>query len=500
MKKLLLVLLTTLSLQSYSQDGLVRWFVIDSIDSFISIFNAPPGMQHEIGDTIFKNTIITNKIKTTTYYEFRSITGALIVGDILVIKGDKYVLYEYYVDEVIYDVDGNYSTTNDQVKLQGFVSVRPTLYFDANWNGLYNLDYLKVGFQITENSQAQLIGNIELPQNYQKQILLYNRFLPTIQFFIGQVPVVITSTLKIYGGIKANGFVKFNVDYYNNFTMNSYVEKPSGVSLNDFSNWNSVTTKSYTSNIDQNDLIDYTLSFSGELPYINSNIDFYLYNMQNVTTSLRANAAIDVDAYCDVNNGCNFDVDLKLQGCFDLKLKAFNIVFLDNTLCPFNQLYDIWESISSNSQSDCNDPDSPNYNPNGNNLNSCTYAYLTKVEVLEVDTVKADGSYWDNVGSYQNPDVLVKVKNTNNSNCHVEIPQIEDCGANDLPYNYNLNQQIKFTDDTWKLEIVDSDYIFSDQMGITTFNPIDIIRVSNNAQYFDINVNDNKIRFHYVIL
>ena len=115
MKKLLLILLTTLSLQSYSQDGLARWFDTDSIDSFISIFNAPPGMQHEIGDTIFKNTIITNKIKTTTYYEFRSITGALIVGDILVIKGDKYVLYEYYVDEVIYD-DGKRYHTNRRPK------------------------------------------------------------------------------------------------------------------------------------------------------------------------------------------------------------------------------------------------------------------------------------------------------------------------------------------------------------------------------------------------
>lgn len=103
MKKLLILILTFFTLSASSQDGLVRWFDTDTVDTFISTFNAPPGMHLEIGDTIFKHTIIAHTILSTSHYEIRSITGAIITGDLLVIKGDKYILYEYYVDEVIYD-------------------------------------------------------------------------------------------------------------------------------------------------------------------------------------------------------------------------------------------------------------------------------------------------------------------------------------------------------------------------------------------------------------
>lgn len=103
MKKLLVVLFSIFTLQSSSQDGLVRWLDTDTVDIFISVFNAPAGMHLEIGDTIFKQVVINDSLDYTCHYEIRSITNSTIDGDLLIIRGEGYELYEYYVNEVIYD-------------------------------------------------------------------------------------------------------------------------------------------------------------------------------------------------------------------------------------------------------------------------------------------------------------------------------------------------------------------------------------------------------------
>ncbi len=459
--------------------------------------NAPYGYLRKVTAVLKDNnyTFATEDVSLSEVVEQGDLNGEQPYAD----NGSNHISFS--INEILYDADGNNYTTNDQVKLMGSLALIPTLKIEADWQFPYTLKRIKVGYKMERISNLQLVGQTALPQDYQVEVTVMDKPLPPIEFFIGSLPVVVTSNVVLKAGINASGEVLFNVDFNETSTVESYVEKPSGVALNDFQNWVTSTTKTQNSNINENSLLDYYLNFNGDLPYITADLDFFLYNSSNIKTGLGAEAALNVSALCSTGNGCNFDIDLKLKGCFDLRLKLFNLDFVNNTICPYENQFDIWETASNGgSNIGCTDSNSPNYNANvTSDDGSCQYAYIQNVELINFNP-QNNGSDWDNgTGATVNPDIIVQIKKTNDANWLIETNAADDCNSTNLPYSYNTGSGIMLTDESWTIEFSDEDLYFNDLMGSATFNPIDMIRVNNSTSYLDVSNNGNTARIYFNI-
>jgi hypothetical protein len=100
MKKLLLVLLIFVSTQMYSQDGLCGFIDNDSTDIFISTFNSDSFNRDEICMYMYE-LIVDDKCRQRTYALLLD-NGTTIIGDIVISEVINYILYDFYVDRIIY--------------------------------------------------------------------------------------------------------------------------------------------------------------------------------------------------------------------------------------------------------------------------------------------------------------------------------------------------------------------------------------------------------------
>lgn len=115
------------------------------------------------------------------------------------------------VDVVMYDFDGNYNTTDDQVKLNGEVRISPQLDFDlkmSNWA----VQEFKTTYTFTEN--VEVIANADLQFDLiDKSVTLLESYLTPITFMVPvgivPVPVVITPKIEIVANIKGEAYASF---------------------------------------------------------------------------------------------------------------------------------------------------------------------------------------------------------------------------------------------------------------------------------------------------
>lgn len=115
MKKLLLLLFSALAINTSAQDGLARWIDTDSIDVFVSIYNSPMDTRIEIAD-LFLNEVKQNKLQASTH---KIIVGeAMVKCETFIIISETYILFDIYVDEVIYS-NGNIYTATRHKKPSG---------------------------------------------------------------------------------------------------------------------------------------------------------------------------------------------------------------------------------------------------------------------------------------------------------------------------------------------------------------------------------------------
>lgn len=114
----------------------------------------------------------------------------------------------FYLDlnnVVVWDNDGNLSTSSDQITLNGSISISPTIDMSLkiqNWK----LKYLKFSTSISEDLDLKANMNIiGVALNKKKEI--YRAYLNPLVAFIGPVPVVITPVLTINVGADAKVYV-----------------------------------------------------------------------------------------------------------------------------------------------------------------------------------------------------------------------------------------------------------------------------------------------------
>lgn len=101
--------------------------------------------------------------------------------------------------QVLVDADGNNSTTNDQLALNGSFAFTPKLLFDVDIKFLFKLQKLKLGMGFEEEVKLDLSGFAG--GVLQKEIAVAQFYTAPITFFIGPVPVVLTPKIDINIGV-----------------------------------------------------------------------------------------------------------------------------------------------------------------------------------------------------------------------------------------------------------------------------------------------------------
>jgi formylglycine-generating enzyme required for sulfatase activity len=115
-------------------------------------------------------------------------------------------LFEYSLDKVLYDYDGNPDTTNDQIVAKGVVSFET--YFDINmkihWFELESFQFINHSVET-----ASLTIESTLAYEIEKEVEIVKHTFNPITFWVGPVPVVITPVLTVYVGL--NGEVHIGI-------------------------------------------------------------------------------------------------------------------------------------------------------------------------------------------------------------------------------------------------------------------------------------------------
>lgn len=110
-------------------------------------------------------------------------------------------------DVVLYDADGNTSTTNDQVVANGYINFNNSFNMDIQIEN-HKLKYLSFKNIVSDQSQLQVTGNVH--SNLDKQITIYQQsFGAFVLGFIGPVPVIVAPELNV--DINTSGDVSANV-------------------------------------------------------------------------------------------------------------------------------------------------------------------------------------------------------------------------------------------------------------------------------------------------
>jgi hypothetical protein len=97
MKKLCLILIITIStLITNAQDGIARYIITDSADTFISVYNSSFDVRKPLVDTLYN--IINNEPRIGNYIFI--INKSIVYGEMFIQKGLTYNLYDFYVNYI----------------------------------------------------------------------------------------------------------------------------------------------------------------------------------------------------------------------------------------------------------------------------------------------------------------------------------------------------------------------------------------------------------------
>ena len=109
MKKILIILLFfLLPIISYTQDGVYGIVKSWRKSHLVSVFNSTHGERYFIGDFFCLKIDNNEKIKEGNY-NFVNSEGTKVFGELFIYDEGKTILYEFYVDKIIYSDGRNYS-------------------------------------------------------------------------------------------------------------------------------------------------------------------------------------------------------------------------------------------------------------------------------------------------------------------------------------------------------------------------------------------------------
>jgi hypothetical protein len=109
MKKILIILLFfLLPIISYAQDGVYAIVKSWRKSNLVSVFNSTHDERYFIGDFFCLKIDKNEKIKEGNY-NFLNLEGTKIFGELFIYDEGRTILYEFYVDKIVYSDGRNYS-------------------------------------------------------------------------------------------------------------------------------------------------------------------------------------------------------------------------------------------------------------------------------------------------------------------------------------------------------------------------------------------------------
>jgi len=152
----------------------------------------PTGLGHESGD----GTIDTGRCLSSG----DTLTPATLAKDITLAEDNNGgELLHIDIDVVVYDGDGNPQTVDDQMSVTGSLELDASLEFAATIDH-FQLQQLHFTITTTETAELQVSGEASMV-NLKEEVEVMTQNLPTITFWVGWVPVVITPVLTIDVGV-----------------------------------------------------------------------------------------------------------------------------------------------------------------------------------------------------------------------------------------------------------------------------------------------------------
>ncbi len=136
------------------------------------------------------------------------------------------------LNTVLWDNDGNLSTTNDQIVANGTITITPTLTFSMtidNWH----VKNLQIAATVTEDLNLS-VGMTLVDIDISKSKEIYRSYLTPIVTFVGIVPVVLTPLMTVSVGADAKVEVAVTSD------VRQHAELTAGIACNE-GVWSPVT-------------------------------------------------------------------------------------------------------------------------------------------------------------------------------------------------------------------------------------------------------------------
>jgi uncharacterized protein (TIGR02145 family) len=130
------------------------------------------------------------------------------------------------VDTALYDEDGDYTTEDDQIRLDGNIELDPSLHIEVRIDN-FTLKEFRFWAQLDEALECNVSITKDI-LSYEKEITLYMAYLNPIVLFIGWVPVVLCPQIdfvagaevsieaSISSGIEQSASMKAGAEYVNN--------------------------------------------------------------------------------------------------------------------------------------------------------------------------------------------------------------------------------------------------------------------------------------------
>jgi|GEM_PF-2917436 len=142
--------------------------------------------------------------------------------------------FDFNLDIVLYDLDGNLNTTNDQVKLVGNFILDANVVFQAKISS-FKLRNAKIGLEATNTANLELLAHL----NYtiQKEFTLATVHFSPIYFQLGPLPVIIVIKLDIKAGGSGFANASLSVGLENTVSYEAGIGYVRGQGWNPYSNF-----------------------------------------------------------------------------------------------------------------------------------------------------------------------------------------------------------------------------------------------------------------------
>ncbi len=271
--------------------------------------NAPNGFLRRITG-IQKNGALTTVITTTAtlteaFKELHVNSSKTYYKDDTTAKPNT--AFEPFIkdiDEVLYDADGDESTTHDQVKINGKLEIKPTINFNFDISKR-SLNYAKIDFKF--ENKLELTGTIggALPTITAEKPIFIIKLSPL--YTTTAPPIMVFPELFLKAGVVANLELELSATNITNFTISAFLEYKNG-------EWKYGYDKSFDNELSFNGKGNADVKF-----YLKPGIDFKLYDFDWAKGTIFAEAYIKAQAQaipfqtCDVKAGLLAGGDVVLE-------------------------------------------------------------------------------------------------------------------------------------------------------------------------------------------